>query len=205
MRVPRSSIALAIIALLAGLVLMFSGISMGLQWNEPRATASVDCSVRQAWSGVESTKQQNGDLLERFPVAVPINVTRLEVSGSFAGGSSSGFAEELMLLGTSDTPITYDAANLVPTTTPDPAFGTSKVTTTGAPWSGQGALQSGVLASQIVKSTALNGVFDRAVTPQTPVAVPAGGEVWLFVGTIGDTTLDPEAQLVVSYTPQGCP
>lgn len=183
-----------------------AGLAVG-GWNLTHGTARAaqDCSVRTAWAGTESTVQQNGDLLERFPVTQPIQVVRLEASGSFAGSRPAGFAEELLLLGASPTPITWNPADLVPDTQPDSVFGPSQVTTTGAAWSGQSALQSGVLAAQIVKTTSLDGVFDRTVTPPSPVSVPAGGELWLFVGTIGDTPLDPETQLAVSYTPQGCP
>ena len=186
-------------------VFLAAGLGVG-GWNLTHGTAraATDCAVRTAWSGTESTVQQNGDLLERFPVDEPIEVRRITVSGSFAApAGSSGFAEELMLVGTSNVPVAW-TSDLVPVTQADPVFGPSQVSTTGAPWSGQTALQSGVLAAQIVKTTTLDGAFDRTVTPLTPVSVAAGGQVWLFVGTIGDQPLDPESQLVVDYTPAGC-
>lgn len=186
-------------------VFLAAGLAVG-GWNLTHGTAKADgdCQVRTAWSGVESTAQQDGELLEQFPLTAPVEITRVEVSGSFAAtsGVPSGFAEELVLLGASPGPVSVGADD-VPVTQADPMFGPSQVDSTD-PWNGQPALQDGVIGARIVKTTSLDAAFTVSFAPPSPVTVPAGGVLWLFQGTIGPTPLDPEAQMVVSYLPGGC-
>ena len=191
-RVKRRALAAAAAAL--ALVACTSGTGA--------STAATDCTPRTAWAGSESSAQHGGGTFVQIPLREAVTLTRVTVSLAYAPrpSYSTGFAEVLLLVGVSDGPLTM-ADPLLPVMPADPAFGPLDVTTTkGQPHNENAALSDGVIAARIVKGPTGTALVD--VPLDQPI--PAGGVIWLRYDSVSDHALDPEVQIVASYTPAGC-
>lgn len=176
--------------------------------QQPKAHAALNCSVQYAWDGVESSNLTNDNLLDRISIPNGIELMHVRATNSYAmkSGAVPNFTEELVLMGVSNTAITYNSSNLLPYLPNDPNFGQMQVQTTGgAAWNDQPYLQDGVIAATIAKSYETGSQMSTPVdvTMNPAVNIPAGGMLWLRMGAAG-AAQDPESQFVLTYKNAGC-
>lgn len=191
--------------LLAAVCALTTGVATG--YVTGHASAAQDCTPRTAWAGIENPALNNGQALQQYPVAQPIEAQSITLSGAFAippGVPGPSFSEALFLAGISDSPPAVGPA-LVPQLADDPNFSSGTNRTTSGVVNGQVDLLNGVQVAQILKADTTGAAnFTHTYTWPTPRNIPAGGVLWVRLGAAGPV-LDVEAQTVLTYLPEGCP
>lgn len=171
----------------------------------PSSGGATDCTPRTAWAGVEAPALA-GQSLTDWPVTNPVRVTSVTISWAFAPVASAAppvFREALLLAGTSQGPVTVSSGTL-PALPAAEDWGTVGWQTfpAGQKLGGNGTPSGGVFAARILKAAGSPNAADDSVTVPVDVSLPAGGALWVFMGTVPG--FDVEAQTVVTYLPGGC-